>query len=189
MPGTQIDQMSTHFLVGAANITTATVTEPVSTTTPPANSTNGNVFAFAAGGEMTSPAAKFFFFGEGADANTFTAYVYGWEVAHSGESGVPDLWVPVLLATFTSITLDSAQPGVAGTQIPATGPNATAQYLATAITLGVGNSGISCEVVSPGHASHEIAHAVVATKGAKFIEFRFATGSSATSCNVAISRR
>ncbi len=157
----------------SANVTTSSVTEPVAQVAAPSGA---GVVGLGHGGHMTVSAVKLTFFGVGSDSTTFTAYVYGWELNKSS-AGLLDLWVPVLLATFTGITLDTAQPGIAGTDVPAT------NFFATAITLGVGNSGISVEVVSPGHASHEIAHAIVDTKGARFLEVRFAMGGSATSGN------
>ena len=55
---------------------------------------------------------------------------------------------------------------------------------------GVGNSGISVEVVSPGHSAHEIAHAVIDCKGARLVEVRYAiAGGSTTSMNGCWNRR
>jgi hypothetical protein len=165
-----------------ANVTSTTVTEPVPSATTPTGYSTTNVgdglIAYGHGsGGAVSNAMKLWFFGVGSDSTTFSAYVYGWELLQGALPGTTNLWMPTLLATFTGITLDAAQPGIANSYVPAT------NYFASAITLGVGNSGISVEVVSPGHAAHEIAHAVIDVKGARIVEVRYATGSSATSCN------
>ncbi len=169
--------------ISPTNITTASVTEPTAMTAAPTSGTNGGVFAMGDGGQMTCSGVKLIFFGVGSDTNTFTAYLYGWQTQRFTLQNNVNLHVPMLLATFTGITLDSAQPVPAGTDL-----SGAANYFATAITLGVGNSGISVEVVSPGHASHEIAHVILDAKGCKWLECRFATGSSATSCNALVGK-
>ena len=164
------------------NATTTTITEPVPTLTQP---TGDGVINLGHGGQETCSWLDLLFFGVGTDSQMFAANVYGWELEKS-QSGKHDLWIPRLLAGATSITLDSAQPGVAGTDIPA------ADYLAVAITLAVGNANYSSEVVSPGHALHEIASLSVETKGCRFAEIRFAMGSTsaaATSGNCLAKRR
>jgi len=177
-----IDTLSTPMqITNGANVTTTTVTEPVPTLTSPVARLQSGVVGMGHGGAASVSGVKLVFFGVGSDSSTFSAYVYGWEISKSF-AGNKDLWVPTLLATFTGITLDTAIPGVNATDIPAN------NFFASAITLGVGNSGISVEVVSPGHAAHEIAHAVISTKGPRFIEVLFGTGSSATSCNCLIKR-
>ena len=120
------------------------------------------------------------FFGVGSDSNTFSANFYGWQRMPSVNN--LDTWVPVLLATFTSITLDSTQPFAAGADYGVT------NLFAVAATLGVGNSGTSVEVVSPGHAAHEIAHVVLDTKGSRYVEMRGTTGGSVTSWNALYKR-
>lgn len=163
------------YPTNATNITAASFTEPVPTTTTPSGD---GVVAFGTGGMMACSAVKLIPFGVGADTNTFLMNCYGWvDVPAQGIAGDVTLWVPKTLATFSTITLNSNIPGVALTQVPATA------YFAGAITLVTGNSGISVEVVSPGHAANEIAHIVLDVKGSKFLECRFSTGGSATSCN------
>lgn len=175
MPDVLISTISALMAAtNSANVTSSSITEPTPTTTAPSGD---GVFSLGHNGQFTTSGVKLVFFGVGSDSNTFSAYVYGWEVQKALLANKVDVWVPALLCTFTSITLDSTQPW------PSNGDFATTNYFATAITLGVGNSGISVEVVSPGHASHEIAHAVISTKGPRYMEVRFATGSSATSCN------
>ena len=174
-----IDTRSVPLVVtNAANVTAATITLPIPKTTPPSGD---GVILLGHGGQETASAVKIVFFGVGSDTNTFQANVYGWEVQKATKQGDYDLWVPTLLASFSSIELDSGMPGVVNADIPA------ADYFATAITLGTGNSGISVEVVSPGHGA-DIAHAIVDTKGCRFLEVRFGTGSSATSCNALVKR-
>jgi hypothetical protein len=164
-------------LVSPTNISAdASIVEPAPTITKPVSNTHGGVFALGEGGEQTASGIKLVFFGLGSDTNTFSAFVYGWEFLKS-TAGKTGLWVPTLLATFTTITLVSEQPGVDGTDVP------SSNFFAAAATLGVGNSGISVEVVSPGEAAAEIAHVVVDTKGCKLMEVRFAMGGSATSGN------
>jgi len=68
------------------------------------------------------------------------------------------------------------------------GPNAGNVLFASAITLGVGNQGISVEVVSPGSGTAEIAHVVLSTKGCKWLEVRTALGASITSANCCVKR-
>jgi hypothetical protein len=171
-----IETLSVPSLVtNAANVTAASITEPVPTITKPSGD---GVLVLGDGGQQTASAIKLVFFGVGSDSNTFVANVYGWEIVPgAGVLGDSDLWVPVLLASFTGITLDSTQPGLAGTLVGAT------QYFATGITLGTGNQGVGLDVVSGGHVAHEIAHVIIDMKGARLGEVRYGTGSSATSCN------
>jgi hypothetical protein len=168
-----IETLSTPLQVvrPGGNATAATITEPVPTRTAPAGD---GVIPVGFGGSVASQKLKIVPYGVGADTNTFLMYAYGWS-ATVGTNGV--LWVPATLATFTGCTLDSNLPGVDATDVPST------NYFCSAITLGVGNSPTSVEVVSPGHTAHEMAHVVLDCKGFAFVELRFATGSSATSMN------
>jgi len=139
-------------------------------------SAGDGVVRWGSEGSEASSGLKLTFFGVGSDTTTGNANVYAWEESVVG--GVvagQRLWVPTLLAAF-SFELDSGMPGVANTLVPAT------NYFATSITLSTGNTGISVEVISPGH-GQDIAHAVIDTKGARYIEVRYGTGSSATSLN------
>lgn len=158
---------------------------------PPLNATGtglqkagDGVFALGFGGNYCDSAIKLAFFGVGTDNTAFSANVFGWTMLPSGlgTGAAKDLWVPLLVASLTSITLDSALPGVGFTEESAN------QFFASAITLGVGNSGISAEVISPGHAAHQIAHVVLDTKGFQYMEVVFSTLGAVTSCNALWSR-
>jgi hypothetical protein len=182
------------------NSTAASIVEPVPMTTVPnrASASSGVVSGFkaatnytdgviemGAGGDETSSAILLMFFGVGANGTTFNCNVYGWEetVMPTTGLGLP-LFVPRLLCQLTAITLNSSIPGVASTLVPAIDPVSTsANYFASAMTLTLGNSGISAEVISPGSGTAEIASLVLSTKGAKMIELRFNMNSSATSGN------
>jgi hypothetical protein len=165
------------------NATSSSITKPISTTFSPESDPPPSGVALAPdgvirwgdGGSASSSGLKISFYGVGSDTNLGLASVYGWEGSIISGSAFQKLWVPTLLASF-SFELDSGQPGVNGTLISAT------NYFATTITLITGNSGISVEVVSPGH-GNDIAHAIIDTKGARFIEVRFGLDSSATSLN------
>lgn len=161
----------------ATNVTGGSITEPVPTTTKPVEGANG-VFPMGDDGGISASSFKLVFYGVGSNGNTFTANVYGWEEQQSiNPNVITPLWVPVTLATFTTITLNSSITGVSGTDIDST------NLFASAITLGgVANSGISVEVCSPGAATAEIAHVVLDTKGCRFLEVRMAKG-TATSVN------
>jgi hypothetical protein len=166
----------TAFAVATNIVEPVPISETGTNKGGPQSSVNGGVFQCGDGGESAYSAVKLQFFGIGSNGNTFHANVYGWSLYKSVGASKFGLWVPTLLATFTGITLNTSITGSNDTDILAT------QFFASAITLGVGNSGISCEVVSPGAAVAEIAHAVVSTKGAKFLEVRFAMD-TATSGN------
>lgn len=170
-----IDTPSTPcYPVCTANVTASSITEPVPTTTEPSGS---GVIAWGRGGEVAATALKLIPYGVGSDTNTFNMNVYGWEHYPELQQVGLGLWVPVMLATFTGCELDSGMPGLAGAVLGST------QYFCSDITLALGNSGISVEVVSPGHANNKIAHVVIDAKGARYVEVRFGTGGSATSAN------
>jgi hypothetical protein len=98
--------------------------------------------------------------------------VYQWDMVFSHAGNAP-LWVPSLLASFTCTLC--TQAGVAGTDVDNT------QLFCGTIALVAGNANISNEVLSP--TGNVIAHIIVDAKGAQYVETRFGTGSSATSCN------
>ncbi len=111
-------------------------------------------------------------YGAGSSTNTFLMNVYGWTPT-KGENGAKPLWVAIELATFTC-TLCTV-PGLAGADVNAS------QLLCGTIALGVGNANVSNEILSP--TGNVVAHILLDVKGAKLVEIRFGTGSSATSCN------
>jgi hypothetical protein len=171
--------------VASANLTATSFTTLVpKTATPNVTVTAGSgVVALGVGGATASSALLVVPYGVGSDGNTFSMSVYGWNfVRHRTVNGGAALWVPVLLCTFTACTLESTLPGVAGTELGAT------QLFCSTMTLGVGNSGTSVEVVAPGASANQIAHALIDAKGFRFVEFAFNTGSSATSCNALVAR-
>lgn len=136
------------------------------------------VIPWGAGGSEGTIALMLMFFGVGANGTSFNANVYGWEQVEVPVTGLGStLWVPHPLVTLTGITLSSSLPGILNTLVPAT------NYFASAITLNLGNSGISCEIVSPGSGTTEVAHAVIDAKGCRYIEVRYNMNSSATSGN------
>jgi len=163
------------------NSTASSIVEPIPVSVArggsPVTSGSGGIDLSGKDGGLTASAVMLAFFGVGSDTNTFLANAYGWQRMPTSTIGNIDTWVPILLATFTGITLDSTQPFGAQADFAVT------NYFATAITLGVGNSGVSVEVVSPGHAAHEIAHVVLDTKGSRHLSILTSTASSATSCN------
>jgi len=171
------------------NITNVTATsfsglnKPADTTTPPlqqvTSSTSGatageGIIYFASGGAAESNALILAPFGVGSNGNTFALNVYGWERVISPNNELL-LWHPVLLVSLTACTLDSSLPGVANTVIAAT------NYYCNSMTISVGNSGISVEVVAPGAGFP--AHAFLDVKGFSYVGLYFSTGSSATNCN------
>lgn len=115
--------------------------------------------------------------GVGSDNATMSLYVYAWHV--TGQVSRWDrLWIPSLLASFLC-TL-SARTGVNNTPL-----GSTTRFCDT-ITLGVGNANVSNEIISPG--SDSIGSIALDAKGARFLEFRYGTGGSATSCNCLVGR-
>lgn len=153
------------------NVTATTFTEPHPMLTAPSGD---GVITLGHGGQETAEWVELMFYGTGNDDTQFNANIYGWDVQKAVGANHHDLWIPHLLCSADSITIDSTQFGIAGTDIPA------ANFFATGITLNYGDSPTSVEVISPGYASHEIAHMTVATKGARMLEVRFAMGSSST---------
>lgn len=187
-----INHSASHnsFVVCATSVTAASITEPTPTLTEPTANADGIIPLGNAGNECAS-SLKISFFGEGSNGQAFNANVYGWECTYPGPrvnnpTNLP-LWTPVVLATFTTITLNGSIPGINGTDVPVNGANSTTNFFASAITGTLGNSGIGIEIVSPGAATAEIAHVIVDTKGCKYAEIRFSKG-TATSAN-AIAKR
>ena len=136
---------------------------------------NGDgVIPWGDGGAEGNSGLKFCLFGLGADTTLGLVNVYGWESTVISSSNVR-LWFPTLLGSF-SFELDSGMPGVLNSLVPAT------NYFATTITLIAGDSGVSVEVISPGHGA-DIAHVVMSTKGARYIEFKYGLDGSSTSLN------
>jgi hypothetical protein len=169
----QLDTRSGTFLVtNSANVTASSITFPVPQTATPSGDgvieMGGTVGALAPNGLILVP------FGVGSATNTFTMNAYGWRRTVGG--GVPStdpLWVAYQLAAFT-VTLCTV-PGLANTDV-----NASQLFTGT-ITLTSGNANVSTEVVSP--TGNVVAHIVLDAKGSQFVELRFGTGGSATSCN------
>lgn len=174
-----IDTQSQPLVTLNSAMVTGTLTEPVTTMTRPSGT---GVFLLGTDaihpGMHTASAVMLVPFGVGSDAQTFTMNVYGWQRYHS-ITGQPqyDAWVPVLLATFTAITLDANQAYPSNFDL-----SAANMFFCRAITLGVGNAGTSVEVVSPAGTNHEIAHIILDTKGSSFLEARYTVGTN-TSCN------
>jgi hypothetical protein len=159
------------------NVTTATITLPTQSITPP---TTGTI-NWGLDGDASASVLKIMFFGVGSDTNTGLANVYGWEeVVDQTAPASGFTWIPTLLAAF-SFELDSGQPGVANSIIPAT------NFWATTITTVTGNAGVNLDVISPGHGK-DIAHAWIMTKGARKIQVLFGLNSSSTSLNCYIKR-
>ncbi len=151
------------------NITAASITFPVPTLTIP---TGDGVINLGLGGQMTANGLFLIPYGAGSAAQTFTMAVYAWHNT-LGYGGAKQLWVAAELATFTC-TLCTV-PGLAGADV-----NASQLFCGT-IALGVGNANVSNEILSP--TGNVVAHILLDVKGAKLVEIRFGTGSSATSCN------
>lgn len=129
---------------------------------------------------MMASAVKIIPYGAGSDGNTFLFDVYGWvRTVEEGLSG-KTLWVPILLASFTTATLESTLPGVAN------GYLGTAALFCSTITQTVGNPGISSETIAPGSTANRVVSIVIDTKGCPLIEIDFSTNSSATSANALI---
>lgn len=171
----QLDTISTRFgIIAAANVTTNGFTTQVPTITSP----TGTIQFGSDDGGIASNGLLLVPYGVGSNTNTFLMNVIGWRevVGPVYQAGTSKLWIPVVLATFTGCTLDSALPGVVNSDL------GTTQYFCNAMTLGTGNSGISVEVVSPASGDY-IAHAVVDVKGFRKVGVYFSTGGSATSCN------
>lgn len=116
-------------------------------------------------------------FGTGSDGNTFSLRVLAWHWISDPTitKALTTLWVPFLLCEL-SVTLSSANPGVAGTVV------GSSNYFAKSISLTTGNANVSAETVSPATGGI-LAHAAADMKGAEMIEVIFSTGSSATDCN------
>lgn len=113
------------------------------------------------------------FFGEGANNSTFSARLVGWRPTGE-ENRETMLWIPVTVVAFT-LTLSSTPVGVSGKVIDSN------QLFADTIALVDGNDDVSVDIVSP--EDDTIAHAVIDLKGFRKVEWTFATGGSATSCN------
>lgn len=179
--GVTIDTLSFQFLITnpTANVTASSFTQPVPKTSTPSGD---GVIPFGAGGSIAASGLLLVPYGVGTDNTAFLMNVFGWREVFGtadgfGAAGQQTLWIPVCLATFTGCTLDSALPGLSNT------PLGTTQLLCSAVTLGVGNANVSVEVVSPGHAAHQVAHVLLQAKGFKFLEVQFSTNSAVTSCN------
>lgn len=104
-------------------------------------------------------------YGVGNDDHTFDMRVIGWRK-------VATLWVPTVL-TQVAVTLSTAV-GVAGAAVT------NSERFADTISITIGNSNVSVEVVSP--ANNTVAHMVVDVKGSQKVELTFDLGSG-TNCN------
>ena len=178
MASVLIQTEATKFApTNTTNVTTNGFTQPVPTKTAPSGT--GIINFGHPDGALASNAIILIPYGVGSDTNTFAMNVYGWRPIPGSLGGTlsDTLWVPMTLATFTGCELNSGMPGLSGAALDGT------QYFCSDITLGIGNSGISVEVVSPGHANNQVAHTVIDAKGCRLLEVRFSTGGSATSCN------
>jgi hypothetical protein len=173
------------------NSTASSLVEPLPSTTRPDKaavssgvvSVGDGVIPWGLEGSTSATGLMLMFFGVGTNGQTFNANVYGWEEVLPPNTALGSgLWVPKPLVTLTGITINASIPGVLNTSVPAL-VSAANQYFCSAITLNLGNTGISCEILSPGSGVAEIAHAVIDGKGARFIEVRFNMNSSATSAN------
>lgn len=172
------------------NSTAASIVEPVPTTSRPdqaavssgVQKVGDGVIYCGHGGAETNSGIEFVFFGVGANGTTFNANIYGWKQVDGNQPGIFTLWVPKLLVSLTGITINSGQPGIANTFVPAL-VSAANQYFCSAVTLNVGNQGTDVDIISPGSGTSEIASVYVSTKGARFLEVRFNMNSSATSAN------
>jgi hypothetical protein len=118
-------------------------------------------------------------------ATTFSVDVYGYKMIKPTTAGQVDLWVPILLVSFTFTLATSgatAPTGVAGTPI-GTG---SSYLFATGVTVRIGSTLVgeapSESLISPG-ANPYIATGIVDLKGCKKFSLQFSTGGSATSCN------
>jgi hypothetical protein len=116
------------------------------------------------------------FFGGNANGNTMSAQLWGWSLLRGQDNVAFDLWVPALLCSFSAITIDGTFPGVAGTLV------GSGELFASQITLNVGNSALSVEVLSPG-STVAPAHVVVSCKGMRYLQMLLSTGGVANHCN------
>lgn len=152
----------------SGNISAASFTNRVPQLTKPSGD---GILSFGDQGTMASNAVLLAPYGVGAANTQFNMNVFGWMVTPGGVAGVltaAPLWVPVLLATFTACNLDTTLVGVANSDVSAS------NFFCNAITLGVGNSGVSVEVVSPGTSTHQMAHVIVDAKGFALLQVDFA---------------
>jgi hypothetical protein len=185
-----IETLSTNLTPAlATNYSTSSYPAIVSTlTTPEPNyaSPNGVVdlsFNNNIQGNFSQNSVVVVPFGVGSNTNTFNVRVVGWKRVPSPNVSGPgspnfDLWVPLDLVEMIC-TIATAQPGVAGTLVPATNFFCTTIVVVTGSTL-VGEAP-SENIVSPGNG--QIAHFLVQLKGCQKLQFFFTTGGSATSCN------
>lgn len=178
----QIDTRSSPFFISnpTGNVTTASITFPVPTLVKPTPTPNPNgdgVIEMGQGGGMSAQGLMIVPYGAGIATNTFSLSCYGWRPTE-GQNGQKIVWVAYTLADFTC-TLGTV-PGVNLGDV-----NASQLFCGT-IVLTVGNANISNEIVSP--TGNDAAHILLDAKGSKFIELRFGTGASATSCNALVTR-
>lgn len=163
-----VDQTSASF-----ETVTPTTNEP---TGDAATTTGASVIELSNGSGESSNLVKIVPYGQGADTNTFSMRVYGYQECGTGAT---KLWVPVLLGQFLC-TITTAQQGSGNTIVQA------ARYFCDVIALTYPTSSIgSIEVVAP--APDTIGHVVLDTKGYSKLRLEFQTGGSATACNALIS--
>lgn len=144
------------------NATDAAFVVPVPTKTIPSaagevagTGTTQEVVVARGGGAVTQNYAQLMFYGTGADNTTFSARFYGWSrVGTRDNDPNKNLYVPTLIAEFTTITLSGAFPGFAGCPILNT------EIFADTVTLNIGNPAKAI-VTSPGSTTANIGVAVV----------------------------
>jgi hypothetical protein len=189
MPAFTISTLSSRMQVTntGGNSTAASLVEPVPQTGNPSRaavssgvvSVGDGVIPLGDGGSECASAIMLMFFGVGTNGQSFNCNIYGWSLVDPpvGANLGSELWLPHPLITLTSITLNSSIPGVLNTAVPAT------NYFASAMTIGLGASGVNYDIISPGSGTAEIASIVISTKGIRWAELRFNMNSSATSGN------
>ena len=175
----EIDTRSSSFFITnpvSGNVTAASITYPVPQLAEPSG--DGVIPMGTGGGTMCAPGLFILPYGAGTAAQTFTMAAYAWTRTLGNLQSTAPIWVASTLATFTC-TL-STVPGLANTDVN------SSQLFCGTIALVVGNANVSVEVVSP--TGNTVASIALDAKGAKLVELRFGTGSSATSCNALVRR-
>lgn len=169
MDYTRLEQRSDKFSVSnSADSTATSITFPAPQTTEPSGD---GVIRMGAGGTIAPSGLQLVPFGVGTSGQTFLMNAYGWR-----ETFTPTgrLWVAFPLGNFTC-TLCTV-PGLSGTDV-----DATHLFVGT-ITGTVAPN----EVISP--TGNVVAYIELDPKGAKFVELRFSTNSSATAMNCLYAR-
>lgn len=168
MSGTAVNPLNLAFAADSAG---AAFAWPQPRLTPPVADTGIALLTLGTSGISVQNDLEFVFFGRGAAAGTFSAYLVGWNLCTVNTVAT---WTPRMLAQLTC-TLG------AGTAIAnSIFPGGVLDLFCHQLAIVIGNQNVDVAIVSPG--SNITASAIVDAKGCPYCTLMMTLG-SATAAN------